>query len=578
MALLGQGTVPVGIDYSQMGADAWRLAQSNVGAISGAMGAVGDAIKDRKQKKDTIKASEDVGNALIKLFPETETAIAPILEKLRDEESPLSQRAVLGEQLYTLVNMGVEQTRNKALLDLQSREVKLGERGMDIRENEAKREASLVEKAMADQEQLTEFMARPALERALAETIKAEQRGETPLIGSERLKLAFLKKPDEQMQIVAAAMQGLPKAAPLEFRDIEFTRDGQAAKGTAVFDPRKGQFTLVPVADPTAAATPLTGLPEPLAPYASTFEEAGRKYGIDPKLLAAIAIHETGGGTSPAFRNKNNAMGISNDSGVVAQESVEASIEKMARSLTRPGGYYDGKNTIAEIGAVYAPKGARNDPRDLNKYWPTKVAEYYAALGGDPSGSVRIQPGAATGTPRTSAQIRKEELEIQAMEADAASKKQEAETKARQAQAKAARVLSIIDKYSYKDANGQRVANGRLDDAVGFGAGIGAYVNRAIDSRTQADQQELTRNLIETSLLEAAKDLKPVSEDEMKMLMERRPKITDGPEAWARFMGEAEAIIKEGLPTTSASEIGGTTTTSEDRAARLHQLRKQAGQ
>ncbi|WP_236927537.1 glucosaminidase domain-containing protein [Geobacillus thermodenitrificans] len=37
---------------------------------------------------------------------------------------------------------------------------------------------------------------------------------------------------------------------------------------------------------------------------------AAEKYGIDPVLLIAIALHETGYGTSHAVKNKNNPGGI----------------------------------------------------------------------------------------------------------------------------------------------------------------------------------------------------------------------------------------------------------------------------
>ena len=134
-----------------------------------------------------------------------------------------------------------------------------------------------------------------------------------------------------------------------------------------------------------------SSLPKPLKPYAKTFEEEGRKHGLDPAFLASIAMLETGGGTSSAFRNKRNAMGVSNSKGPISFKRVEDSIARMARVLANPKGPYRGATTIPQIGAVYAPPGAGNDPRKTNSYWPTGVSKFYRQLGGNPALSVYLR-------------------------------------------------------------------------------------------------------------------------------------------------------------------------------------------
>lgn len=116
-----------------------------------------------------------------------------------------------------------------------------------------------------------------------------------------------------------------------------------------------------------------------LAPYYRAFVDAARRNDLDPNLLMAIAMHETGRGTSRAFRNKKNAMGVSDSRGPVAFRSVEQSIYYMAEQLRRN---YVGKGltTIEEIGKKYAPIGAGNDPKGLNKHWATGVARYMDEL------------------------------------------------------------------------------------------------------------------------------------------------------------------------------------------------------
>ena len=120
-----------------------------------------------------------------------------------------------------------------------------------------------------------------------------------------------------------------------------------------------------------------------LAPYKQAFIDSGRKYGMTPdqvKIGMAIAMLETGKGTSSAFRNKNNSMGISpNGGGPRSFGSVEEGIDYGMRNLKR--NYFDkGLTTIEQIGAVYAPIGADNDPRNLNQHWVKGVRKYRSSL------------------------------------------------------------------------------------------------------------------------------------------------------------------------------------------------------
>lgn len=119
-------------------------------------------------------------------------------------------------------------------------------------------------------------------------------------------------------------------------------------------------------------------LPDGLSSYAADFVAAAKQYNLDPYALAAIAMHETGNGTSKAFKNKNNAMGVSNASGPIAFSSVRDSIFAQAKSLAGP--LYKGADTLDAVGKIYAPVGAENDPTNVNGYWPGGVASHYAKL------------------------------------------------------------------------------------------------------------------------------------------------------------------------------------------------------
>lgn len=106
------------------------------------------------------------------------------------------------------------------------------------------------------------------------------------------------------------------------------------------------------------------------------FSSVGAKYGIDPALLAAIAVHETGNGTSNAVKTKNNVGGMMGKNGLMTFSSIEEGIDKMASNLKR--NYIDkGLTTIEAIQKKYAPNGAANDPNGLNDYWVKGVTTYY---------------------------------------------------------------------------------------------------------------------------------------------------------------------------------------------------------
>jgi hypothetical protein len=106
------------------------------------------------------------------------------------------------------------------------------------------------------------------------------------------------------------------------------------------------------------------------------FVEAGKKHQINPAFLAAVSMHETGNGSSNASRFKNNVAGMMGRNGLKSYDSIEESIFEMARNLRN--NYLDeGKLTISQIGAKYAPVGAANDPTGLNNHWVKGVQGYF---------------------------------------------------------------------------------------------------------------------------------------------------------------------------------------------------------
>jgi hypothetical protein len=117
-------------------------------------------------------------------------------------------------------------------------------------------------------------------------------------------------------------------------------------------------------------------LPSQAKHLASTFIDEAKKNNLDPRFLVAISKFETANWTSSAFRNKNNAMGVSNSNGPISFGRAEESIARMARGLASSTGFYRGANTIGQVGAIYAPVGASNDPNGTNGHWPRSVARF----------------------------------------------------------------------------------------------------------------------------------------------------------------------------------------------------------
>ncbi|MFS0837280.1 glucosaminidase domain-containing protein [Paenibacillus sp. 1P03SA] len=113
--------------------------------------------------------------------------------------------------------------------------------------------------------------------------------------------------------------------------------------------------------------------------YGGAIEKSSSKRGVDPTLVAAIIMHETGNGTSNAVKSKNNVGGMMSKDGLMSFDSIEAGIDAMVSNLKR--NYFDkGLTSIEAIQKKYAPIGAANDPTSLNKNWVNGVTKYYNAL------------------------------------------------------------------------------------------------------------------------------------------------------------------------------------------------------
>jgi hypothetical protein len=111
-----------------------RATQSIGGSIASGIGAVGDVLQDRRDKKDSIKTSKKLAEAMSVLYPESAGALEPVIAELDNEEAPLSQRAALGAQIGEFINMGVQKSRDNALMNLETQRLGIDDRRVAIAE------------------------------------------------------------------------------------------------------------------------------------------------------------------------------------------------------------------------------------------------------------------------------------------------------------------------------------------------------------------------------------------------------------------------------------------------------------
>lgn len=119
-----------------------------------------------------------------------------------------------------------------------------------------------------------------------------------------------------------------------------------------------------------------------LSGFGDVIVSAAKANGIDPAFLAAIAMHESGRGTSNAIKTKNNAFGIMKSSGGLRSfaslsENIQYAADMIKRLYTSQG-----LTTVDTIQKKYAPIGVGNDPNGLNASWVDGVNKFWEQFTG----------------------------------------------------------------------------------------------------------------------------------------------------------------------------------------------------
>ena len=119
--------------------------------------------------------------------------------------------------------------------------------------------------------------------------------------------------------------------------------------------------------------------------YGDDIIEIAEEKGIDPVLFGAIALHETAYGTSSGVVDKNNPGGLMDPATDMQTQqqfsTLRDGLEAMAATLYNRI-IEDGFVTIEQLGEIYAPVGAGNDPNNLNQHWIPTMKKLTTNLGG----------------------------------------------------------------------------------------------------------------------------------------------------------------------------------------------------
>lgn len=133
----------------------------------------------------------------------------------------------------------------------------------------------------------------------------------------------------------------------------------------------------------------LSTMPDIIIDYCKTYK-------VNPALILAVTLQESGNGTSNAIRTKNNPMGYMDEDTnwkylkvfPSLQEGFRACISNFSRNYIAKG-----KKELSQMAKIYSPIGASNDPNGYNKFWPNNVASFFRKITGKDYDSSMSGPG-----------------------------------------------------------------------------------------------------------------------------------------------------------------------------------------
>lgn len=153
----------------------------------------------------------------------------------------------------------------------------------------------------------------------------------------------------------------------------------------------KETLTCVQPLDAAGLDAILTQAGSPLAGQGATFVNSAAAWGLDPRVLVAIATHET------ILETYAPAAAINNPFGIGPGRAFATNADAIAFAAELLAKHYvgEGRTTLEAISGKWAPIGVANDPTNLNANWTAGVSAAYQRLGGDPAGPITLNGQAA---------------------------------------------------------------------------------------------------------------------------------------------------------------------------------------
>jgi len=531
-------------DYSAVDrANASKMSQTSnlINALAGAGQVFAGIQQQQKDQKNALKSSAAQIQAASTLFPEMKPMLEGYSAQLNNEEIPISERAAIASQISNVINLGVDQMRYNTDLGFKKQDQQNQNQESAMRQWAFGQEVSAVERQQNAQQLDTKTKATigPAL---LQQVIAMAPKG----IADQVKAQAGDYSPDEQYQLAASVMSLIPKA---ERKKAPATIDVAVPGGSQKMQWDEARADWVPI----QTAIEPTGINLKATSYGYSGDptpDSNSSAGIGAWVPDTEAAKIKNGEDSP-FKLKPNDIALSPDvektvraNGIQPGDTLAVTMGNgdivQGRWMDRTA--QDSDVSSGKIKGVTKPLRGRVD--------------FYTPGGVNPYDGMGIKGIAKVATPIGFTPDKSQEASVSDQIAiDKRNEEIHAKEQNKMAEdAAKARVLRTIDKYV--GANGK--PTDALKDAVGFGEGVGTWFGKVTGGtagnipQTQANQKELKLQIIEQSVLEAAKSLKPVSNDELKVIMSNRPEITDPPEVWASYM----KTLKETLG-NPANYIGG---------------------
>lgn len=495
---------------------------------------VEDYTKQQKEAKDRLKAGATLIDAASKMFPSQAPMLEGVMQQLKDEDIPLSERSAIAAQIGELINMGVGEGRYQQEYGLKQQEMAQRAQGMDLdRMNtmSAINSRTLASNLTVDEIERGKQIA-AANAPAYLELLTNLNKEQGLLSDSAVANYANIKDPVAQTTAIEKALGLFGNGGDGEAPVTKVVDNSDGSQTTWQW--QKGQGW-IPFQAPGGAA-----IGTPFAPKGAKATVFG--FSADP-YKDTNSLNGVGAFTSQFGKMKDNDFALSPDmektfreQGISPGDTVAVQMENgdtvTGRWMDRTA--QDGQISAGKIPGVDKPLRGR-----IDFYTPGGVNPYDGMGINAVAKVVPVQAGqkpAPSETPTITEQIALKKFDVE--QKDATNTKIEVG-------AVKTRVLNTINKYLNPDGT----PNKKLQDATGFGEGVGSWIGKipfvpgGNTPEAIANQKELNLSLIESGILEASKALKPVSNDEMKMLRANRPAITDPPEVWAKYMLSMKEIL-----------------------------------